>query len=215
MVKEIMVAVRTTGPSPEHNARLRTAIERARTTGLPKENIDRAIERASGTGDDSKLQEFLYEAAAPDGVSVLIEGITDNKNRTLAELKHFLSEHNARLADQGSLLWNFEKLGIIELAASENSSLNAEEIELAIIDSGAKDFSSTDNIWTIETNFAEVDKVRQNLEEHGLTLKTTGHTYRSRSSLTLSTEAHTTIEELCEGLLEHDDVQEVYTNTDQ
>ncbi len=110
MVREIAIAAKTGDPNPDMNIRLKAAIERARTIGLPKNNIDRAIAKASGQGDGSELFEFLYEAAAPGGVAILIEGITNNKNRTFNEIKHLLSKHEARLANPGSLLWAFEKI---------------------------------------------------------------------------------------------------------
>lgn len=104
-----MVAVRIGGSSPGTNTRLRAAMERAREQGLPKDNIERAIEKASGGGEAGELQEFLYEAIGPGGVYLLIEGITDNKNRTFAEIKQILYRHGARIVPQNSLLWNFEK----------------------------------------------------------------------------------------------------------
>lgn len=110
MVREITIAARTGDPNPDANIRLKAAVERARSIGLPKDNIDRAIAKASGQGDGSELFEFLYEATAPGGVAILIEGITDNKNRTFNEIKHLLSKHDTRLANPGSLLWAFEKI---------------------------------------------------------------------------------------------------------
>ena len=116
MVREITIAARTGlpagkagDPNPDANIRLKATVERARSIGVPKDNIDRAIAKASGQGDGSELFEFLYEAAAPSGVAILIEGITDNKNRTFNEIKHLLSKHDARLVNPGSLLWAFEK----------------------------------------------------------------------------------------------------------
>lgn len=109
MVKEIMVAARTGGPRLETNARLKTALERAKENGLPRDNIERAIERASGAGEE-KLQEFLYETIGPGGVYILIDGITNNNNRTLAEIKQIILRHGAKLVPVNSLLWNFEKV---------------------------------------------------------------------------------------------------------
>ena len=109
MVREITIAARTGEPNPEANIRLKAAVERARAIGLPKDNIDRAIAKATGQEDGTELFEFLYEATAPGGVAILIEGITDNKNRTINEIKHMLSKYDARIADPGSVLWNFEK----------------------------------------------------------------------------------------------------------
>ncbi|MBI3442587.1 MAG: YebC/PmpR family DNA-binding transcriptional regulator [Candidatus Sungbacteria bacterium] len=122
MVREITIAAKTGSsaiagkpttagdPNPDMNIQLKAAIERAKAVGLPKNNIDRAIAKAGGQGEGADLFEFLYEASAPGGVAILIEGITDNKNRTLNEIKHLLSKHEARLADPGSLLWAFEKI---------------------------------------------------------------------------------------------------------
>lgn len=109
MVREIMVAVRTAGSSPDTNIRLRTALERAREQGLPKDNIERAVARASGAGVTGELQEFLYEAIGPGGVYLLTEGITDNHNRTFAEIKQILAKYDARIVPPNSLLWNFTK----------------------------------------------------------------------------------------------------------
>ncbi len=109
MVREIAVAARLGGSNPNNNQRLRAALERARSVGLPKENTERAILRASSAEGDTALEDFLYEATAPGGVMILIEGITDNKNRTLAEIKKTVTEHGAKLVPQNSLLWNFEK----------------------------------------------------------------------------------------------------------
>lgn len=110
LVREITMAVRSGGPDPDANPRLRSALERARSLGLPKENSERAILRASGGEGGASLQEFLYEATAPNGVQILVEGITDNKNRTLAEIRQTLAGHGAKLAPPNSLLWNFEKV---------------------------------------------------------------------------------------------------------
>lgn len=110
MVREITIAAKTGDPTPDANIRLKAAIERARAIGLPKDNIDRAVAKAAGQGESANLFEFLYEATASGGIAILIEGITDNKNRTINEIKHLLSTHDARLADPGSLLWNFEKV---------------------------------------------------------------------------------------------------------
>lgn len=140
LVHEIMIAARSGGTLPETNTRLQRTIERARAYGLPKENIERAIIRTSGEEEGQELQEFLYEATVAGGVNMLIEGITDNKNRTLAEIRKLLRGHEAKLADPGSILWNFEKIGIIELLPDDNPEKSKEELELGAIEAGARDF---------------------------------------------------------------------------
>ena len=111
LVKEIAIAARSGSTDPAANARLRSALERAKDAGLPKENIARAIARARGNGEGAELSEILCEAAAPGGIAIIIEAITDSKNRTVNEIKHILTEHNGKLAQPGSLLWNFERVG--------------------------------------------------------------------------------------------------------
>lgn len=151
IVREIMVAAREGGPDQALNPRLRAAIERARSAGVPKENIGRAIERAGGKSEASSLQEFLYELISPQGVYILVDGITDNRNRTLSEIKQIVGKHGAKLVPPGSLLWNFDK------------------------------------IWTNE-----------------------GKDYKPKTPLDLPLEGK--IMPLLDELLEHEDVQEVYTN---
>lgn len=212
VVREIMVAVREGGPRPETNTRLRTALERAKSSGLPKDNIERALSRAGGTAEDAKLQEFLYEATAAGGVLILVEGITDNTNRTIAEIKHILSGRSARLANPGSLLWNFEKIGTLEIEMEEGSVPAKEELELGIIDAGASDFHTDGQCYFVETEFTKRDAVRSELEKRRIPARETGHDYKAKNSVALSDEVREGIETLLDILSSHDDVQEVYTN---
>ena len=109
MVREITIAAKTGDPNPDANIRLKAAVERASAIGLPKDTIDRAIAKVAGHGDSVDLLGFLYEAVAPGGVAILIEGITDNKNRTINEIKHLLHTYDAHITNPGSVLWNFER----------------------------------------------------------------------------------------------------------
>lgn len=210
LVREIIVSAKTGGTNPDINTRLRTAIERAKAQGLPKNNIERAIEKASGEGEEGRLQEYVYEATAPGGVYIIVEVITDNKNRALAEIKHLLSENGGKLAESGSLIWNFEKIGTIEIRQEENSSKTRDEIEEAIMESGAKDFVPLEDSWLVETEFSGREKVRKNLEEKGVLIKESGHDYRPKNPV--FPENRETLENLLDLLSEHDDVQEIYTN---
>lgn len=207
-----MVAAREGGKNPDFNARLRTAIERARTEELPKENIERAIARAEGGGDAGALQEFLYEATAPAGVLILIEGITDNKNRTLAEIKKILAERGAHLAGQGNILWNFEKIGALEITKRDNPKKDVDGIELAIMESGAEDFDITNTGWFIATKLPGLDRVRSVLEERGIKIHACSPAFRPRAPLPLGEDARAAIEPLLDALADHDDIQKIYTN---
>lgn len=210
LVKEITIAAREAGVNPDANPRLRAAMERARSEGLPKDNMERAIDRAAGRGDGAELFEFLYEAAGPGGAALLIEGITDNKNRAVNEIKHLLAEHGARLAEPGSLTWGFEKIGVIECAAPALAAPEASE--LAIIESGARDFAQIDGGWVIETDFAARENARAVLERAGFIIRAERHDYKPKSPIALAPDIAPKIESLIEALDGHDDVQEVYTN---
>lgn len=213
LVKEITIAAREGGVRPESNARLRSVMERAGSEGLPKDNMERALIRASGKGEGSELFEFLYEAAAPAGVAILIEGITDNKNRTLAEIRHLLGGYGARLAEQGSLAWNFEKIGTLVCHAPKSGDKTSEEIEIAIIESGASDFQRRDDgAYDIEAPAAEREHVREALERQGITVMESGHDYKPKTAITPESAARAALEPLLDALAEHDDMQEVYTN---
>jgi YebC/PmpR family DNA-binding regulatory protein len=212
LVREIMLAVRTAGPNPETNLRLRSAIEQARSAGLPGENIERAISRASGKGEEENLQEFLYEASAPGGLLAIIEVITDNKNRALADIKKVLTERGGKLNDPGSVIWNFDKIGVLTLTQADNPGKKDEEIELAIIESGAKDFRWLDGTCIVETEFKDLDKVRRNLEENGLVIEKSEYDYKPKAELVLNSPAKEEMEKLLDALTDLDDVKEVYTN---
>jgi len=216
LVKEITIAAREGGVNPDANARLRSAMERARSEGLPKDNMERALARASsGKNDGNELFEFLYEAAAPGGIAILIEGITDNKNRSLNEIRHMLSEQGARLAEQGSLIWNFEKIGVLAIEKQETSNMRKSQdaVELAIIESGARDFQEEDGAWIIETSFGERELVRERLAAAGIVVRESGHDYKAQRPVDVPPELAPKIETLLDTLLGQDDVQEVYTNT--
>lgn len=211
LVKEIAIAAKT-GAVPDANPRLRSALLRAKEEGLPKENIDRAILRASGAGEEVSLYEFIYEATAPSGVMMVIEGITDSKNRTTAEIKHLLSLYNAKFAEQGSIVWNFEKIGIIEIMKEKNPEKSPEEIEEVIINSGARDLQIIDNIFIVETDFQSQEEIRKNLEQVGIVIGNIAHDYKPKATVVLTKEEKNKLDPLFEALLAHDDVQEVYTN---
>lgn len=212
VAREIMVAARAGGTSAETNIRLRTALERARGVGLPKDNIERAIERAAGAGDDAKLQEFLYEASAPGGVLILIEGITDSINRSIAEIKHILSGHGAKLAGPGSVAWNFDKIGILVISAEANPRKTGDDLELLIIDAGASDARREEATFFVETEYTRRDAVRSRLEGAGVVVGEIGHDYKPKNTVELEEKLRGSMNSLLDDLLAHDDVQEVYTN---
>lgn len=212
IMREILVAARSGGPNPDMNPRLRAAIERARSLGLPKDNIERGVERASGSESAEVMEEFLYEAVGPSNASILIEGITDNRNRSFNEIRRMLQDYHAKIAEPRSLSWNFEKMGMIEVAREENKTQTPDAVELAIVESGALDFDATDYGWMMETKFLDQERVRHALEERGIAVRALSHDYQAKNLITVTPEDQQRIDALSDALCERDDVQDVYTN---
>lgn len=209
IIREILAAARD-NPDPQSNTRLRTVVDRARDEGVPKENIERAIARAAGPKDHHEdLDEFLVEAVFPGGVMLLIEGMTDNKNRTLAEIRHTLLRHGASLASPGSVVWNFEKVGVITLPREENAPMPDDEILLAAIDAGAEDVEHTGSNWTVKTKFNALPEVLAQLESRGIHVAQARHDFMAQRTVAVDNDS---IISLLEALGLHDDVEEVYTN---
>ena len=140
--REITVVARNGGGDPEMNASLRLAIQRARDANMPNDNVKRAIERATGAGDGAKLEEITYEGYAPGGTAVLIQTVTDNKNRTVADLRTTLSRNGGTLAETGAVAWQFDLRGVISVPAN---GVDADEVQLAAIEAGALDVSSDED----------------------------------------------------------------------
>lgn len=212
IAREITAAARSGSPDSAANARLRAAIERARASGLPKENIARALDRASGSPDADSASEFLYEALGPEGVLILIEGTTDNTNRSLAEIRKILADHGAKFSDPGAVLWNFEKRGRIGIDREQAPNMTDDQIELAIIDAGARDYEKDGDSWIVETLMDETERVQDSLASSGVSTKETGRVYRAKTEVALSQTGTTALESLLDALSHHDDVEEVYTN---
>ena len=211
LVREITLAAKIGSPQPEVNPQLRQAIEKGRALGLPKLNIERAVERASGKESEA-LQEFLYEASAPGGAMLLVEGITDNKNRTLAEVKHLLLDYGAKLAEPGSLTWNFDRVGLLEITLEDNPSLKTDDVEFIIIESGAENFKKINQTVLVETALEKRDEVRKSLEARGVKVGESSYDYQPRTVLVLDGAEKAALEVLLGKLSELTDVHEVYTN---
>lgn len=157
LVREIMVAAKNGGPDPSTNSRLHVALEKARASGLPKDNMERALARASGNNNEGQLlQEFLYEVVGPKGIYILIEGITDNSNRTLAQTKQILSKYGAKIVPPGSLLWNFDKTWTDKgKNYKPHTPLATSPTELEKLKPLLDELANQDDIQEVYTNLAE------------------------------------------------------------
>lgn len=207
--REVTVAVREGGPNPDHNTKLRMLIEKARQYNMPKENIERIIKKISGGEDAEVLESFLFEMIGPGETAILIEGITDNKNRTLGELKRIVTKFDAKLVGEGALKWQFSKKGSLEIEADLSKK---DELEMMAIEAGADDIEFGENSMNIYTSPENLDAVRKALESSGLKVKSFSVVWVANEEKTITPEQKASLEKLFEALDDNDDVQELFTN---
>jgi len=210
LAKIISLAAREKGGDPGMNPRLRIAIETAQGANMPKENIERAIKRGTGELEGVKLEEITLEIYGPQGVAILVEGITDNKNRTLSEMKKLLTEHQAKLATEGSVRWMFHQKGAISIKTE--GATNHDELELTAIDAGAEDTSWDEEEFTVFTAPENMDTLKQNLESKGLHVDSASLQWLPQTPIQVDEKRREKLEKLFEALDEHEDVQEIYSN---
>lgn len=214
----ITVAAREKGGDPETNPKLRLAIDRAKSFNMPQENIERAIKRGTGEIKGMKMEEFLYEAYGPKGIALMIQGITDNKNRTLAEIKNILTRHNGKFAQAGSVSYLFKKLGAIIIRIDEKNAKNKkEELELGAIEAGAEDLKweklNNQTYLEIYTKPDNLEKVKNILEGKGATIMSASLDWVPKTEIEVSDKKiKEQIEKLLEALDEQDEVNEIYSN---
>ena len=209
LVRQIQVAAKN-DPNPETNAALRLMVEKAKEANMPSVNIERAIKKASGAGKENQLEEITLEAYGPAGSALLIEAITDNRNRTVAEIKHILERNDGHLAEKGSVIWLFEKKIIFKIPISKWS----EEIELSLIDSGLEDSQKKKDsiLLLIDPQFEA--KAKKILEQAGIEIESEDFDWQAKNSLHLSDKELEQTENLIRLLEDQDDVKAVYNNLD-
>ena len=201
------------GADPTANFKLRLAIERARSFNLPADNIERAVAKAAGDKNISDLVSVLYEAYAPGGAAILIEGVTDNKNRTSAEIKHMLSGYGGKFAESGSVSWMFSRKGVILLAAADNLSLESPETELMLIDAGAEEIERIEDGTTIYTSPEHRVQVVETLKKSGFVVADSYETFIPTTPIeNIGPRDLARTEALIEKLEEHDDIENVSSN---
>ncbi|MCK4454318.1 YebC/PmpR family DNA-binding transcriptional regulator [Candidatus Parcubacteria bacterium] len=215
LARQISVAVREKGSDPETNSGLRLVIEKAKSVNMPKDNIERAIKRGTGELAEEKLEEVMYEAYGPGGIAIIIEGITDNKNRALGEIKQILNQAGGKLADSGSVKWMFERKGaiIIEIPKSEiRNPKFKENLELKVIEAGADDIYWHNETLDVYTKPEDLEKVKKNLEEQGIRAESASLDWVAKDEIKLEEKEAKAAERLFELLDENEAVQEIYSN---
>jgi YebC/PmpR family DNA-binding regulatory protein len=207
LTKELTIAARE-GGDPDFNARLRLAIDKAKENNMPKENIERAIKRGTGELEGQELQELVYEGYAPHGVGVLIEVVTDNRNRAVAELRHALTRNAGSMAEAGAVAWQFERKGYLTLKKPVK---DEDEFFLIAADAGADDVHFDDGEVEIYTELEAFAGVRDTLEEIGYQLDDARMIYMPKNPVTLNQGQAVQVLKVLDQLEELDDVQNVYS----
>ncbi|NOY05491.1 MAG: YebC/PmpR family DNA-binding transcriptional regulator [Chlorobi bacterium] len=210
LIKEIQIAAREGGGDPENNPRLRLAIQNAKSANMPADNIKKAIMRGTGEMEGVHYDEITYEGYGPGGVAILIEVVTDNRNRTVAEIRHLFSKYNGNLAENGSVAWKFSRKGIIRVP----STYDEEELLLTIIDAGAEDLKTEGESYVISTPVDKLDAVKRALEENGIEILESNLTMVPQNTLKIEGKEAEQVLRLMEAFEDHDDVQNVYADFD-
>ncbi|HSC91675.1 MAG TPA: YebC/PmpR family DNA-binding transcriptional regulator [Gaiellaceae bacterium] len=210
--RAIIVAAREGGPDPAANLALQNAIEKARSYSMPKDNIERAIAKGAGTGDDGSVYEtIVYEGYAPGGVAVLVEALSDNRNRTASDVRHLFAKHDGNLGTSGAVAWLFERRGVV-LVAGE---LDEDEVLLAAAEGGAEDIAQDGSSWQVLSAPEDLRSVRAALEEAGIPVESAEITMLPKTTVDVEDESTAKkILRLVDALDDNDDVQEVYANFD-
>lgn len=207
----ITIAAKEGGGDPTINTKLRTAIEQAKTVNMPKENIERAIKKGTGELAGEALEVVSYEAFGPGGIALIIDGITDNSNRTLGEIRSILNQNNGKMAGEGAVRWMFEMKGDLVINNQEKS-INKDEFELTSIDAGADDIQWGDNEVYIYTKPEDLENVKKTLEDKGFKIASASLSWVAKEDVEVSEKEKEQAEKLFEVLNDNDAVNNIYSN---
>lgn len=211
LIREITVAARSGGGDPAFNPRLRLAIDNAKNANMPAENIDRAIKRGTGELEGVQYEEIAYEGYGPAGVAIYIETLTDNSNRTVAEVRHILSRNGGSLGTSGSVAWQFDRKGQIYI---DGANYDEESLLLAALEAGAEDVEQEDGTFTVTTDVASFHAVQEALKEQGIEVQEAELAMVPKSTVEVRGDDATRLLKLLDALDDADDVQKVYSNAD-
>ncbi len=200
------------GTDPEINSKLKVAIEQAKSFNMPSDTVERAIKKAAGGQDATKLEEFLYEAIGPGKIAIIIEGITDNKNRAMLEIKQILNQRNGKFAQEGSLRWQFQQKGVVRISLEDNPSINKDDLELEAIELGAENVIWRDDILEIQTKPNDTEKLKNSFEGKNLKILSSGLEWIPNEEISVSESDKAAVEKLFEDLDDSEDVQNFYSN---
>ena len=205
----ITIAAKEGGGDITKNIKLRALIDKAREFNMPKENIERAIKKGTGELAGENLEEVSFEGFGPGGISMIIEGITDNKNRTLGEVKGILGQYDGKMAGEGAVRWMFDRKGVITIPIHNKLK---EELELLLIEAGADDIREEDGKMIVYTKPEDLEKTKKQLEEKQLIIESTALEWVPKEEISLGEKEKERTQRLFEALDENDAIQDIYSN---
>ena len=207
IAKELQVAAKIGGGDPTSNSRLRLALDKARAANMPKDNVDRAIKKGTGEGNDQVFEDITYEGYAPGGIGILVKALTDNRNRTIMEVKTTIVKRGGSMAEPGSVSWQFENKGIIEVPTT---ACTEDEIMDHALEAGAEDVVTDGDVYSITTEPGDFENVRKALEDKSLPIDYAEITMKPKTTVDVEGDAAKKLIAMVEALEDLDDVQEVY-----
>ena len=209
VIREITVAAKG-GPDPDDNPRLRLALDKVNAANMPKDNIKRAIEKGSGTGETGSLEEIVLEGYGPGGVAILVEAMSDNRNRTVSDVRHAFSKFGGNLGTDGSVSYLFNKLGIIHISKD----FSEEDLLEVVLDAGAEDLVDEGDYFEVITSSTDLSNVLEALKTNNIEHTNAELTLRAETSVSLDQEMSEKVLKIMDFMDELDDVQEVHTNAE-
>jgi len=211
LIKEITIAARENGGDPGANPRLRLAIDNAKAANMPADNIERAIKKATGELEGVTYTEITYEGYGPGGVAMLIEVATDNKNRSVAEVRHLFSKYNGSMGESGSVAWMFDRKGIITLPIQDKTE---DEILDIVLEAGAEDLQTEEDYFEVQTSLESLEPVRKALVAADLQIENASLQWIAKNTVNVNGDDADKVMKIIEAMEDSDDVQNVYSNAD-
>lgn len=209
--REILIAVKEGGPDPAANSKLRDVIAKCKANNMPNDNIDRSIKKAAGDGNLANYEDITYEGYGPNGVAIIIEAMTDNRNRTAGDVRHILDKFGGNLGTNGSVSWMFDKKGVI-IIEKASSKLSEEDLMMEALEAGAENFEADDEFYEITTSPDDFSKIRESFESKGIEYVEAEVKMIPQTYIELDEEGSRKMGLIVEKLEENDDVQEIWHN---
>ena len=211
LIREITVAAKEGGGDEESNPRLRTAIQDAKTANMPLANIEKAVKKGTGELPGVSYEDVIYEGYAPGGVALFMQTLTDNKNRTVAEIRHILSKHGGSLGESGSVGWMFKKTGVLSVQAD---SVSEDDLMMLVLDAGAEDIENDEDYFVVKTEPGNLSSVKQALDASGIKYEDAKVVMEPQNTVAVEGKEAEQVLKLMDALEDQDDMQNIYANFD-